>query len=171
MVAAGLSVVYRYVIVARPGRVVAGPDRFERWYAEIEPRLRRALVAAYGPQRGREAAAEALAWAWEHQDRVGALDHPVTYLYRVGQSRTRLRRVRLLRHRLEWSEPWVEPGLAAGFESLSERQRVVVVLVHSYAWTLPEVADLLGVKATTIQNHLERGLAHLRSRLEVSPDE
>lgn len=31
----------------------------------VEPRLRIALMARFGPDRGREAASEALAWAWE----------------------------------------------------------------------------------------------------------
>ena len=33
-------------------------------YASVEPRLRHALMAQYGPDRGHEAAAEALAFAW-----------------------------------------------------------------------------------------------------------
>ena len=44
----------------------AAVEAFETFFAETEPRLRRALVAAYGPERGRDAAAEALAYAWEH---------------------------------------------------------------------------------------------------------
>jgi len=41
-------------------------SEFELFALDVEPRLRRALVAAYGSDRGREAAAEALAYAWEH---------------------------------------------------------------------------------------------------------
>jgi len=33
---------------------------------------------------------------------------------------------------------------------LSQRQRVAVVLVHGYSWTLAEVAELLGLKVTTV---------------------
>jgi DNA-directed RNA polymerase specialized sigma24 family protein len=55
------------------------PDGFPAFFAETEPRLRRALVAAYGPQRGREAAAEALAYAWQHWDRVGGMGFGWTY--------------------------------------------------------------------------------------------
>jgi RNA polymerase sigma factor (sigma-70 family) len=54
---------------------------------------------------------------------------------------------------------------------LSDRQRVAVVLVHGFGWTLREVAELTGTKITTVQNHLERGLARLRSGLEVTPRE
>jgi DNA-directed RNA polymerase specialized sigma24 family protein len=147
---------------------VATADTFEDWYQDVEPRLRRALVAAYGPERGREAAAGALAWAWEHQERLDDLERPVAYLYRVGQSQLRHRRIPWSRSPSTWTEPWVEPGLSGALRSLTLRQRVAVVLVHGYAWTLPEVADLLGVKPTTVQSHLDRGLTKLRSRLEVT---
>ena len=50
---------------------------FEQFFATAEPRLRRALVATYGGERGREASAEALAWAWEHWPKVQAMEHPL----------------------------------------------------------------------------------------------
>ena len=155
----------------RPVGQVPAVESFDAWYRQVEPRVRLALIAAYGSDRGREAAAEALAWAWEHRDRVAGMANPVAYLYRVGQSRTRLRRVRVAYDRPEWREPWVEPALGRALAGLSERQRVAVVLVHGYGWTFQEVADLVGLKATTVQTHLERGLAGVRSVLEVESDE
>jgi DNA-directed RNA polymerase specialized sigma24 family protein len=52
-------------------------------------------------------------------------------------------------------------------EGLSEHQRLAVVSVHGFGWTMREVADLTGVALTTVQNHLDRGLAMLRDALEV----
>jgi RNA polymerase sigma factor (sigma-70 family) len=49
--------------------------------------------------------------------------------------------------------------------SLSQRQRTAVVLVHGFGWTLREVAEIMGTKITTVQNHVERGLAKLRTEL------
>lgn len=148
------------------------PERFDfaGFFAAVEPKLRRALVAAYGRERGREAASEALAWAWEHRDRLQTLDNPVRYLYRVGQSRARVRVRRILHLRPDYAEPWVEPKLAKALAGMPERQRVTVVLAHGYGWTHLEIAELLGVKATTVQNHIERGLKHLRQSLEVEYD-
>jgi DNA-directed RNA polymerase specialized sigma24 family protein len=143
---------------------------FIDFFAAVEPRLRRALMAAYGPELGRDATAEALAWAWEHRDRLSGLDAPVAYLFRVGQSRARRRKVRIPFVRGEWSEPRVEPQLGAALRRLPERQRVAVVLLHGYGWTMAEVAELFGVKVTTVQTHLDRGLARLRSILEVDGD-
>jgi DNA-directed RNA polymerase specialized sigma24 family protein len=143
---------------------------FSAFFALAEPRLRRAFVAAYGGERGREATAEALAWGWEHWSEVEMMDNPIGYLYRVGRSRTRGRRFRVVFTPVDRYEPWVEPGLGAALASLTERQRVAVGLVHGYGWTLREVAELCGLRVTTVQNHLERGLAHLRARLEVRED-
>jgi RNA polymerase sigma-70 factor (ECF subfamily) len=142
---------------------------FDAFIARTEPPLRHAFAAAYGADRGSEALAEALAYAWEHFDRVGAMDNPAGYLWRVGQSRTR----RLARRALCFPvvdtqrDPWVEPGLPAALRQLTESQRIAVVLVHGYGWTMREVGELMGVAVTTVQNHLERGLAKLRRALEV----
>jgi DNA-directed RNA polymerase specialized sigma24 family protein len=148
-------------------------DEFERFFADVEPGLRRALIARYGADRGREATAEALGYACEHWTRVGTMERPVGYLFRVGQSRTR--RWRLSRRDAFPSPdvvemPWIEPGLVGALNALSPRQRVAVVLVCGFGWQLREVADLLGVKTTTVQNHVERGLAKLRRDFEVIDD-
>jgi len=65
---------------------------FEVLIGGLRPRLARALVAAYGPERGQEAVAEALADAWEHFEDVRVMPNPAGYVYRVGQSRSRPRR-------------------------------------------------------------------------------
>jgi DNA-directed RNA polymerase specialized sigma24 family protein len=39
------------------------------------------------------------------------------------------------------------------------------VLCHGFAWTHREVAELLGVSPSTVQNHVERGLDKLRACL------
>ncbi len=138
---------------------------FETFVADAEPRLRRALVAAYGRERGREAAAEALAYGWEHWDQLRQMDNPVGYLYRVGQSRSRARKQPLILERGSTEDPWVEPGLAAALGTLTERQRLAVVLVHGFGWMHTEVAEITGIAPTTVQNHVDRGLERLRAAL------
>ena len=147
-------------------------DRFTAFARVSQQRLTVALTAAYGPDAGHEAAADALTYAWRHWDRVSVMENPLGYLYRVGQSRAR-------RHLAWWRrracppvasnpEPWVEPALPAALERLSKRQRTVVVLVHGFGWTQREVAELLGVSRTTVEQHLDRGLARLRRELRVA---
>lgn len=144
---------------------------FERFVLTVEPRLRAALCAAYGPDLGVEAAAEALLWAWEHWERAAGLEFPIAYLFRVGQSKSRrLRR----RHPIEFRsdgqdrEPWVEPALPAAFSHLTELQRTSVGLVHGFGWSLQEVADLLEVSKGTVQTHVTRGIARLRDQMGVT---
>ena len=127
-------------------------------------------MAAHGGERGREATAEALAWAWEHWSEVQAMDNPMGYLYRVGRSRTRGRRYRVVFAPVASSDHWIEPGLPGALGALTEHQRITVSLVHGYGWTLREVADLCGLQITSVQNHLERGLARLRDGLGVTED-
>ena len=150
-----------------PNRAVEESD-FEAFVVEVEPRLRRAFLAAYGAERGREATAEALAWAWEHWRRVRGMRNAAGYLYRVGQSRTRPRRRALMERPEPKGEPWTEPALPGALLELSQGQRTAVGLVCGFGWTLREVAELTGVRRTTVQNHLERGLARLRASLEAN---
>jgi DNA-directed RNA polymerase specialized sigma24 family protein len=140
---------------------------FETFVSEVEPRLRRALVAAYGMETGREATADALSWAWEHWNRLEDVANPVAYLYRVGQSRIRSKRQPIVFERLSHNEPWVEPSLGPALVHLSEGQRTAVVLVYGFGWTFREVAELTGVTVSTVQTHLERGLRNLRAAMEV----
>lgn len=146
---------------------------FEAFVLAAEPPLRRALIAAYGYEDGREAAAEALAYAWEHWARVRQMPNAAGYLFRVARSSAvrgrRWRRPPPLLTLPPESEHSFEPGLPAALAALPERQRVAVVLVHGFGYTLREVASLTGVKITTVQNHLERGLRRLRERLGVVP--
>lgn len=153
---------------------MGGRDGFEEFVRTTEPRLRTALVLAYGPDMGRDAAAEALAWAWEHWDQVVVLTSPVPYLFKVGQSRTRRIRRRTpltaVRSEPKREAPWVEPALEAGLKRLSPQQRTAAVLVHCYGWTLSEVAELLAISKSSVQTHVDRGLQHLREALAVERD-
>jgi DNA-directed RNA polymerase specialized sigma24 family protein len=152
--------------------VRAGPLRredgdFNQFVAEVEPRLRRALVAALGVDRGREAVAEALAFAWEHWPRVRGMDNAAGYLYRVGRSRSRRRRL-VVPFRWGTSSEKVsnvEPELVQAMNRLPEKQRVSVLLVHGYGWSHREAAEFLEVSPSTIASHVARGLDSLRKRL------
>ena len=151
----------------RPGVDVEEAE-FTAFVRETEPRLRAALVASLGPERGREATAEALAWAWEHRGDLPDLRHPVPYLFRVGQSMTRSRkRPHPAAPAPSAEPPWVEPALPGALAALTRRQRMAVVLVHGYGWTHPEAAEVMGIRSGTVKTHLERGLSRLRSALEV----
>jgi RNA polymerase sigma factor (sigma-70 family) len=142
---------------------------FEEFAATIGPRLRAGLVAAYGPDAGIDAAAEALAYGWEHWDRVESMANPSGYLYRVGQTAARRARrpQRLLPVPPSDEAVDFEPGLLPALEALTDAQRTCVVMVHGYGWGQAEVAELLEVSPSTVRTHLSRALTHLQQALEV----
>jgi len=133
--------------------------------------LQRALVAGFGRDLGQEAMAEALAYGWAHWDRIRSVENPAGYLYRVGYRwaiRTRgRRRPPTMVDGPDRGEPMVEPGLARALESLSERQRTVLLLIEGYGWTYAEVADLTGLSRGAVETHAQRGMRKLRDALGV----
>jgi RNA polymerase sigma-70 factor (ECF subfamily) len=145
--------------------VEADRAAFTAFVAEVEPRLRRALVALRGPELGRDATAEALAWAWASWPRVTTMANPAGYLYRVGSSRTRPRRLRLTPAETPASALVFEPGLGPALGRLTEKQRTAVVLVHGCGWTHQEVADALGISRSSVGTHVDRAMTRLREEL------
>ena len=64
-------------------------DAFRDFVADNEARLRQALSATLGTQVGRDAAADALGYAWENWERIALMDNPAGYIYTVGRDRGR----------------------------------------------------------------------------------
>ena len=145
---------------------------FTTFVKAVEPKLSYALAAAYGVHVGKEATADALAYAWEHWERIREMDNPAGYLYRVGQTCARKYNQRrpLFPQVVTAELPQVEPGLPAALEHLSEQQRIAVVLLHAMEWSEREVAALLDVDRSTVRRHRDRGLDKLRQALEVGSD-
>ncbi len=141
-------------------------EDFSEFFQAVEPRLRRALIAAYGPERGREATAEAFAWAWENRSMLETLEHPAACLYRVAQSRSRPRKDRALAEPAVVDELWIEPKLAAALQRLTAAQRTAVALVYGAGWTQAEAAQLLKVRPATIQKRLDRAMRTLRKEVK-----
>lgn len=145
-------------------------QEFARFVETTEPKLLRALVGAFGSEVGGEAMRDALAYAWEHWDRVSDMDNPVGYLFRVGQSRSRsYRRGRLLFPEVPSDHlPDVDPRLPGVLRQLSHMQRAAVVLLFVEELSERGVAEALGISRATVRKHAERGLAKLRKGLGVS---
>jgi RNA polymerase sigma factor (sigma-70 family) len=142
-------------------------ERFSRFVSDVEPRLRRVLVAWYGIDIGDEVTADALVFAWERWDALEVMANPVGYLFRVAQSRSRrYRRRAVVLPGVPAAElPDVDPRLPAALAALSTQQRAAVLLVHAHGWTQSEAADALGCSVSTLRSHLDRGLRRLRAAL------
>lgn len=150
-------------------------ETFTSFVGESQDGIRFALVAAHGRERGMEAAAEALTYAWEQWERIEPMANPAGYVYKVGHRialKQRPERPELagLFPAVTIEQPDVEPGLPTALEGLTERQRVVVVLVHGFGVTHRETANMLGLSVGSVQRHLDRGLAKLRRSLGVEID-
>ena len=143
--------------------------RFTEFCERAEPRLRRALTAGYGIDVGRAATVDALVYGWQHWARIEQMSNPVGYLFRVGQNIAK----RASEYRAGWMTatttevPWIEPGLRPALAALSERQRMVVALVHGMGMSFAEVADLIGVSKSSVQTHERRAMKSLRRSLGV----
>ena len=153
------------------GTWLADDENFELFAQEALPRLRRALTASRGIDQAADAAAEALAWAWEHWDEVSKMDNPLGYLYRVGQSKSRVRRQGLLPSPAAVDAVNVEPGLVEALRRMSGRQRTAVWLIHGCEWRPGEAAEAMGISVSSVATHADRGLARLRSALKVTIDD
>lgn len=149
---------------------------FSDFFAEIEPRLRLALVATFGSSNGRDAAAEALLWGWQHWDQARAMDNPAGYLYRVGYSYA----LKASKSKTVPSDPLVPmasadqpdsgPELVALLSRLSDHQRVALWLVHGLGYRHREVAEVLECSASSVATHVRRALEKLRQDFEVNID-
>ena len=143
--------------------------KFTEFCERAEPRLRRALTAGYGVDVGRAATVDALVYGWQNWDRIGQMKNPIGYLFRVGQNIAK----RTPEYRSGWMTatttevPWIEPGLQPALAELSERQRMVVALIHGLGMSFAEVADLIGVSKSSVQTHERRAMKSLRRALGV----
>jgi DNA-directed RNA polymerase specialized sigma24 family protein len=153
------------------GRSAASDRRFAQLIEPAAVTLRRALVARNGVEDGCDAAAEAIAWAWEHRADVEAMDNPLGYLFRVGHSSLRRER-RIRARRGQWRvEAYVEPSVSfdsdlfAALRRLTPDQRTAVVLVHMYGFSYTDASDVLDVSEAAVTNHVHRGLRRLRQLL------
>ena len=59
-----------------------------------------------------------------------------------------------------------DPGLGDALARLNAEQRTCVVLVHVFGWSYADVAEVIDAPATSVRNHVHRGLRNVRQLLE-----
>lgn len=142
-------------------------EDFDVFVMRTQPQLERALAGHLPATRVGDAVAEALAYAWEHRDRVLSMANPVGYLYRVAQSKARRRKQGFLPWSSDDTLPDIEPRLPDALASLSPKQSEAVWLVHAAGMSHVEAGEAMGISASTVANHLDRGMSRLRIELGV----
>ncbi|WP_421118111.1 RNA polymerase sigma factor [Aquihabitans daechungensis] len=143
---------------------------FDVFTATAGKHLQQALVAAYGPEDGADIYADAMLRAWSDWEHVGRMENPAGYLWRVAQSSHRRyrrwhRKPRFATRAVLDRSDLTDRDLFLSLGSLSDAERVAVVMVHAHRATYQEVADLLEVPVTTVNNLVHRGLNRLRTAL------
>lgn len=145
-----------------------GPASIDELIVLVRARLLPVLRAKWGIEVGSDLASEVEEYAWAHTDRLLRMSNPLGYLYRVSQSRAR-RYVRWSRRTTFPSrfpdvvhEDPIMHDVMQLLSALTPDQRACVLLVHGFGWSYDEVADLLNMRRTSVNNHVHRGLARLR---------
>jgi RNA polymerase sigma-70 factor (ECF subfamily) len=148
--------------------VTAAAD-FDEFVTRHDRGLRRALAGHLAVDDVADALAEALAYAWQHWERVATMDNPTGYLFRVAQSRSRRRKWPRVQLPEAVELPDVEPRLMSALHQLPTMQRSAVWLVHACDWSYAEAAEALGISASAVGTHLSRAMPKLRAALGVTP--
>lgn len=141
---------------------------FRTFYRESQPRVLRALVARAGVDAAVDACADAYAHCWANWARVSEMANPSGYAYRVAASKLpRRRRAPLPPANIQVgiAEP-LDPDLMEALRRLPSRQRTALVLVDGYGWSVDEVAELVGVRPSTVRTHQQRARKSVRLQME-----
>jgi DNA-directed RNA polymerase specialized sigma24 family protein len=159
-----------------PDKPPKGATQFADFVRASELNLLRALVSHHGPEIGREALADAYAYAWQHWERVSIAENLVGYVFRAADRIGAQRAMKARREApdgtadrdLEWVDADHHPEIVAALRRLPPRQRGAVLLVHGYGYTYKEAARTLDIPVSTLTNEVFRGLQRLR-QIATSP--
>ena len=163
----------------KPGEVQRlRPGDFEAFYRQQADGVYRALALTLRDvDLAQEAAAEAMARAYQHWEKIRSYDKPGGWAYRVGlnwatsrlrrRQRDRTRQSQMARlNSIDPNEPVVfDPGLQAALLGLEIPQRAVVVLRYFMDLSQDEIAGVLDVPVGTVKSRLFRGRRQLQKVL------
>ncbi len=153
---------------------------FELWYQAEYARLVNTLAMVTGDRSlAADAAAEACTKALSRWNRVGAMERPGGWVYRVAlnEARKRVKRRstegRLLAQSMAQTEVMEPPAqgdldLWSAVGRLPERTKEAVVLRYVADLTEPEIARALGISRGTVATMLRR--AHAKLADDLGPD-
>lgn len=146
---------------------------FADFYREGRDRIARALSLTLGDQDlAVEAVDEAMARAYQHWARVGGLENPGGWVYRVALNWAcsvlrRRRRAPYPRPDRDATDigPIPEPAVLLALAELDVRQRAVVVCRHLLGWSEEQTAIALSTPVGTVKSRLHRANRILAARL------
>ncbi len=171
-----------HAIPAVARRVIEDDDAFAAWYGVEQPRLLAAMTAFTGDHHvAQDVVGEAFARALANWARVGEMDSPTGWTYRVAcnVARRRGRRATMERRLLRQPDPsvWHDADHEAievwdAVRALPPRQRLAIALRYGAGCTEAEVATAMGIAVGTASATLVAARRSLAVALsEPSEDE
>jgi RNA polymerase sigma-70 factor (ECF subfamily) len=148
---------------------------FDVFWSDQRDRIGRALAMTVGDlDLATEAVDEAMARAYQRWGRVGTLDNPAGWVYRVGLNWTRSIHRRRRRIPPAWlatpqastDDPGLDPSIDSAMAALPEAQRAVVVCRLLLGWSEAQTATVLDVRPGTVKSRLSRALDELAVTLD-----
>ena len=160
---------------ARLTHVAEGLDFEDFFRAEYAGLVRALYLLTADHGEAEEMSQEAMARAYERWDRVGSMESPAGYVYRVGVNlnRQRLRHLAVRARRLLATTGHVDPEqppdvrreIVDAIASISRGQREAFVLVDWLGMNGEEAARWLGITPASVRSRVHRARAVLRDRL------
>jgi RNA polymerase sigma-70 factor, ECF subfamily len=162
---------------AAPPRVDEAAS-FDAFFMEEHERLFGALYFVTGDRRDAEdLMQDAFAKLWERWDRIGSMDDPTGYLFRVALNGFRMRR----RHAAVVAAkaiPGIEPrdafrdaemraDLRTMLRLVTPRQRAALLLIDLLGYTSEDAGKILRIRASTVRALI----SHARSTLRATGDD
>jgi RNA polymerase sigma-70 factor (ECF subfamily) len=163
--------------------VVADREGFERFFRERYARVVRACaLVTLDTAAAEEIAAEAFSRLWPRWNRMQNDDHAGGYVYTTAMRLCSKRRTRSRREvigdvaerpadRDEASAALDRQEVFSALALISLRQRQAVVLRDWAGFDTDDVAEMLGMRPSTVRVHLSRGREALRERLAVKEND
>ncbi|MCY0944941.1 RNA polymerase sigma factor [Streptomyces antarcticus] len=161
---------------------VRAPVGFDAFFTAHRPALlARAVMLCGSRQDAEDAVQDAFLAALENWDRISLYEQPNAWvslvmrrkLWRALRLRLKIKRAALNvaqpRQALPEETEQARRVLTA-MAALPPRQRMVLVMYGLYAMTHQEIADDLGIAASTARGNLRKGRDNLRRMLGLDPD-
>jgi RNA polymerase sigma-70 factor, ECF subfamily len=138
---------------------------------EYTPLLRLLFAMTGSLSEAEELAQEAMTRAFERWARIGGMDSPAGYVYRmaVNLNRSRLRHLRLRFAKQSQIRPPAQPqpeivgSLVAALGELPRGQREALLLVEWLGLDAVEAGRILGVSASSVRSRVHRAKAALQA--------
>lgn len=159
--------------IAWPGRAASLAAAFETFFEQSYQRVVGLVALVTGdPALAEDAVQDAYARAYSRWGRVGRLDRPDLWVFRVA-SRIAIDRWRKERHEAalhadleaatgnDIERLWIQWGLTG----LSPMQRTTFILRHIQGLSVKQVAEAVDASPETVKTHLERARRRLRALL------